>query len=74
MNNKRRTKLNKAIEYLSISCDLINQILDEEQNSLDNIPENLTESKLFSDIETAVEVLEESIDGIEEAKERLGEI
>lgn len=73
MNNKRRSKLKKAIEYLEISNDIINQVLDEEQDSLDNIPENFMESKLYQDIENAIDILEESIEHIENVKENLSE-
>ena len=44
MNGKRREKLRMASEYLGFAKELIEKALDEEQDTLDNLPENLSES------------------------------
>lgn len=59
------------LEYAS---DIVSSVIDEEQECLDNMPENLTDSERYQKMEAAVEKLEEAaeqigaaIDCIEEA-------
>ena len=66
MNNKRRDVLKRALNLLENASGLVNQILDEEQDSLDNTPENLMESDQYQKREAAVDRLEEAIEQIEE--------
>ena len=44
MNNKRRDVLKRALNLLENALGLVNRVLDEEQDSLDNTPENLMEN------------------------------
>ncbi len=68
MNNKRRDVLKRALNLLENASGLVNQVFDEEQDSLDNTPENLMESDQYQKREAAVDRLEEAIEQIEEAK------
>lgn len=67
MNKKRRMEIRNIIVELNIIKEKLENILDEEQISYDNIPDSL----LFSEM---AEVSEESIDSLEEAIERLEDI
>lgn len=71
MNRERRTTLKKATEYLDRAIDLISGARDDEQTSLDNLPENLQDSERSETMESAIESLEEAIDKIDEAKESI---
>ena len=51
----------------------ISRVLDREQDSLDNIPENLQYSENYERMEAAIEKLEEVIDKIDEIKELIQE-
>lgn len=73
MNNKRRMLLKKAIATLDSASDYVNTVLEEEQDSLGNMPENLEGSDRYVKMETAVEKLEEAIEQIDSAKECLEE-
>ena len=73
MNNQRREKLRKAEQALNAASEYIEDVLDEEQDSLDNIPENLQGSNRYEQMEIAVDKLNEAIDQIESVKECLDE-
>ena len=47
MNNQKRKTLKEVINLLTIAEDKISGVSDREQDSLDNIPENLAKSGLF---------------------------
>ncbi len=66
MNGRRREKLRKASEYLGFAKELIEKALDEEQDTLDNLPENLSESDRASKMENAVDSLEDASSGIDD--------
>lgn len=71
MNNKRRKSLKEANRLLEEAQFLIQQILDEEQNALDNVPENLVDGARAESLSNAIEFLEDCSDEIEEAMESL---
>lgn len=73
MNNKKRQKIKIAQEYLSQASNIISDVLDEEQDCLDNMPENLQSSDRCECMEIAVSKLEEAIESIEQAEESLTE-
>ena len=56
MNNKRRAILKKSIDTLEIASNYINTVLDEEQDSLDNMPENLESSDRYVKMEDAIQL------------------
>lgn len=74
MNKKRR----KLIDEISVKMgnieDELQDILYEEQDSLDNTPENFVNSIRYEEGENAVECIEEALDKIREALESLTEI
>lgn len=73
MNNKRRDSLRSTTVLLDNVSAAISRVLDEEQDSIDNIPENLQYSENYERMEAAIEKLEEVIDKIDEIKELIQE-
>lgn len=73
MNNKRRKQISKVIEQIEESKDIITGILDEEQESLDNMPENLLESERAEQSQNAIDALDSAIGNLEEAISSLEE-
>ena len=71
MNNKRRKEIKEAITKIEI---LVQNILDEEQESFENMPENLQSSEIAIISEDAQENLEAAIEALEEAIAYLEEI
>lgn len=71
MNKARRKEIQKVIRNIET---LIQCILSEEQESFDNMPENLQGSWRGTESEDAQGSLESAIDALEEAIACLGEI
>ena len=71
MNAGRRKKLTVAIDHLREASSIVDRIKDEEQDSLDNMPENLQESERYSNMEEAVDALDDALVSINEAFEHV---
>ena len=71
MNNKRRRALNQfSAEAFNLQTRL-QYIIDEEQESYDNLPESLQESSKGADIETAIDDMEKAYGSLTEFREHL---
>ncbi len=64
MNNKRRKQIISAINDIT---DVIRDILSDEQDSFDNMPESLQHSFNGERSEDAQELLDLTVDALEEA-------
>lgn len=73
MNNRRRHLLSLAIQMLDKACDYASQALDAEQDSLDNIPENLQSSERTEKMEAVISCLELAVENIDNARESIEE-
>lgn len=73
MNNKRRKEISKVIEQIEESRDTITDILNEEQEALDNMPESLIDSERGEQSQNAIDLLDDAISNLEEAIEHLEE-
>lgn len=67
MNEERRKQLRVWSKKQRGLQDELESILWDEQNSYDNIPENLQNSQRAEDSEEAINQMEEAIEHIEEA-------
>ena len=68
MNNKRRKAIADVVSEITNIKDKLQEILDDEQFSYDNIPENLLESERATISEEAISTLEEMISNLEEVE------
>lgn len=66
--------LRQAKVHLRSASDIVDRVIDEEQDSLDNIPENLQGSQNCEKLEDEIDVLENVIDIIESANENIDSI
>lgn len=73
MNNIRRDLLKRAIAALEAAEHFVDMALEGEQDSLDNIPENLSESERYEKMESAIELLEEALEHITDARDNIDE-
>ena len=73
MNNVRRKKINKLYEQLEEIKAALEELQEEEQEALDNIPESLWETDRYTAIEEANENLEGAVNAFEELLEYLEE-
>jgi len=69
MNEKRRGRLRDALKMLSGASSIIDSVCDSEQDSMDNLPENLQSSERFERMENAVDNMGDALEKIEEARE-----
>lgn len=67
MNNARRKELSKVINMLNEAKDVLEDVLYEEQDVFDNMPENLKFSMKGQDMENAVARLEDALNDVEDA-------
>ena len=74
MNNTRRKQLRKLAEQIAIETDEINDLISEEEEYKDNMPENLQETDRYYDSETAVDAMTEVANLLSEATDKLQEI
>lgn len=71
MNNKRRKELRRAIEIIETALDIVNQVKDEEEDSMYNYPENLQGTETYENMEVAVDTMEEVTSAIEDGVDSL---
>ena len=57
MNNARRKTLKQAIALLENANNIIESVLDEEQDSYDNLPEGLMDSDRGTQMEENIDTL-----------------
>ena len=73
MNQARRKKIEAVKMQLEALSDDIDNILSDEQDYYDNIPENLQGSERASIAEDAISALENAVDSLSEAISSLEE-
>ena len=73
MNNERRKQIRQWISKVEALKSELENILWDEQNYYDSIPENLQSSARGEDSEMAIECIEEAIDIISEAIDKVDE-
>lgn len=66
MNRQRREKLDKAIGLINEADSIIADVLGEEQEAFDNMPESLQEADAGQAMQEAISALEEAQTGIED--------
>lgn len=75
MNAERRKTLNEALTKLVEARDLIQGVLDEEQESYDNMPESFQNGSKGEAAQECIDNLQTAIDDIENVENgSLGEI
>ena len=73
MNNQRRKIINAVIAKLTEAGETIGEVLDEEQDAFDNLPEGIQASDRGDAMETAISVLESALPLFEQLAEELAE-
>lgn len=71
LNSSRRGEISRVIDKLEDIKQEVAYIRDDEQESLDNMPENLESSERYASMEQAVDNLEDAVSGIEDAIDSL---
>lgn len=71
VNDSRRKNLKRALSMLESASQIINMAAEQEQDSLDNLPENLQGSDRCEKMEDAVSFLESAIEDIDSASDKI---
>ena len=69
MNRKRREQLQEAVSHLEQATGIVETVWQEEQDSLDNMPENLQASERYEKMEAAIDCLEDAASYLNDANE-----
>lgn len=73
MNDKRRGKLRRAIDFIERAYGIIDDVRYEEQDSMDNIPEPLQGSERYVRMEDVCDTLEKAYDYCDNAIDALND-
>lgn len=71
MNKRRRTKLSEAYSLLDRAVSIVEIVKDEEQDSFNNLPDNLQGSESGELMEESIDELQTTIDSINDAMEHI---
>lgn len=74
MNKDRRKRLTSIAEQISVLIDMAQEVLDEEQEAFDNMPESLQQGERGEAMQDAVEAIGGLIEGMEQAKDSIEEL
>lgn len=67
MNKDRRAKIARIIKEIEAVKEVLQNVLSDEQDSFDNMPENLQSSMRAETSEEAIETMENAIEMLEDA-------
>ena len=74
MNNQRRKTLKEAIELIEQATAVIEEVKNQEENALDNLPENLQDSERAENMQECIDLLEEVQNDLESRCEEISEL
>lgn len=74
MNKARRKMLKESILYLSKAMEMIESVRDEEEESLDSLPDSFAGSARATEMEDNIDALEEICENLEESVSGLSDI
>ena len=74
MNKTRRKNIADAYEVIKTAVDVLNKVLEEEEESRDNTPENLQNSDRYYESEEACDALSSALMDLESGLAELEEI
>lgn len=74
MNKLRRKQIEEIAEKIVETKMELELLKDEEQESVDNMPENLKNSERYSNMESAIDTLDNALTNLEDAISELGNI
>lgn len=71
MNKSRRKSLSDAVDILSTAYAAVDSAREDEQDCLDSVPENLSDSEMATRFEDCIDYLDNAMLAIEEAIENI---
>lgn len=74
MNNVRRKEIKRIIAAIATAREDLDRVLEDEQDSYDNMPEGFQCSERGENMEEAIEVMEECMNSLNEVTDELEEL
>jgi hypothetical protein len=74
MNKERRQELGEVIDYLDDAIIRLEEIRDDEQDSFDDLPEGLQNSRTGDSMLNAIDQLDEFCSDIEKVKSKVSDM
>lgn len=74
MNQDRRDELNDVVDLLGEASDRLREIIDEEQESFDNLPEGLQYSRTGDSMQKAIDKMEDIDSHIQGVRDEVEEV
>lgn len=74
MNIARRKRLAEALTLLESAKDVIEEVMEEEQEAFDNLPESLQGADRGVEMEEYIGDLENAVDSLDDLLDVIGEI
>lgn len=74
MNKQRRKSIHEIILRIEKCAELLEDVMNEEQEAFDNMPEGLANSERGMASELAIDLLSEAIDNLTSTADSLSEI
>lgn len=71
MNKSKRERIREAIRLIDRAAELVEITSDAEQDSLDNLPENLQYSARAERMEESVDSMDSAMEELSSAKEHM---
>lgn len=65
MNKARRKEIARAIELMEMAREILEEVMNEEQEAFDNMPESLQSSERGEAMEEYIYTLEEMVDNLD---------
>ena len=74
MNKERRRELRVAITRLEEAYEHLNEVLADEQDAFDNLPEGLQASERGEEMEEGISTMEDALESLDEIRGSLEEL
>lgn len=74
MNRQRRKKMEQAFNKISEAMDILDEVKAEEYESLKNLPDNFRNGDRGEEMQTYIEMIEETSNYLDDARSVLEQI
>lgn len=74
MNDRRRKQLQNAKKYAEQAQEIVMAVMDKEQETLENLPENLQYSEMYEKKEMALDELDIIMDALDDVIDKIDNV
>lgn len=74
MNKQRRKRLGEAFNLIEQAKDILEEVMSEEEESLDNLPDNFRDGDKGEEMQNYIEMIDETIEYLEDANSVIEQI